>query len=115
MGAGELRHRVTLETPSAAISNGDGGFVHPEPWPVLAYRIAANVKPASARDLERLVSGTVQSSASHLVKIRYMSGVTTQERLVYHDITDRAMAITGVIDLEERHVWLVLSCEETVQ
>jgi hypothetical protein len=39
--------------------------------------------PATARDLERVVAGTVQSSATHLVTIRYLAGVTTKTRVVW--------------------------------
>lgn len=113
-GAGELRHRVTLENPGTAIPDNEGGFT--QTWTRLGGTDhAAAVEPATARDLERTVSNTVQSTASHIVTIRYLPDVTTQTRLIFHDEgRDRTFSITGVQDPGERHRELVLACEEQV-
>ena len=106
--AGGLRHCVTIQTPGANVPDGDGGFT--QSWTALASRIPAAVAPATARDLERVVAGTVQSTASHLVTIRYLAGVTTAQRVVFHDsVGDRTFSINGVMDEDERHVQLVLA------
>lgn len=113
MNIGSLRHRVTLRTPAVPIADGDGGYTRAVT--TLASRVPASVVPASAKSLERVKANTVASSATHVVTLRYLPGVTTQTELVFHDgPTDRPMAITGLSDTEERHVELVLTCEEAV-
>lgn len=114
MQIGSLRHRVTLQTPAAPVPDGDGGYT--QAVTTLASRLPASVEPATAKSLERVVANTVASTASHLVTLRYLAGVTTAAQLVFHDgTTDRPMAITGVHDTDERHIELVLECAEAVQ
>jgi len=114
MDIGALRHRVTLRLLGAGVADGDGGYT--QATTVLAYRVAAKVEPATARTLERVTANTVASSASHLVTLRYLPGVTTQTQLTFHDgQTDRLMSITGVHDHEERHQQLQLECVEAIQ
>lgn len=114
MRLGDLRHRVSLTTPGAIVPDGDGGFT--QTTATLASRVPAYVVPASSRALERVVANTVASSASHLVTLRYLPGVTTKTALVFHDgPVDRPMSITGMHDTEERHVELILECQEAVQ
>lgn len=112
MQAGSLRHRVTLQSPSAPVADGDGGFT--QTWTAFATRISAKVEPATARSLERVVANSVQSRASHLVTIRYRTGVTTTSRVVFHDVSDRTFSVAGVVDPNERRIRLVLACEEIV-
>jgi SPP1 family predicted phage head-tail adaptor len=107
MRAGTLRHLVTLQTPASA-SDGDGGFT--DTWTTLAT-VWASIVPATARDLERVVAGTVQSSATHLVTIRYLAGVTTKTRVVFGS---RLFSVTGMQNPEERNISLVLVCQEIV-
>jgi head-tail adaptor len=113
MDVGALEHRVTLQTAGTPVPDGNGGYTQTPT--TLASRVPASVKPATPRDLERSVANTVQSSASHLVTVRYLTGVTTQTQLIFHDgATDRPMAISGMHDPDERHVFLVLACTEVV-
>jgi SPP1 family predicted phage head-tail adaptor len=109
---GYLRHRVTLETPTT-VPDGEGGFT--ETWAVLGLRIPAAVEPATARELERVAANTVTTTASHLVTIRYLPGVTTKTRVTFHDgPTNRILSIEGTHDDEERHRMLILQCTEAV-
>lgn len=108
MRAGSLRHRVTLQTPATA-ADGDGGYT--DTWTALAT-VWASVVPATAHDLERAVAGTVQSSATHLVTIRYLAGVTTKTRVLFGT---RTLQVTGVQNPDERNISLVLVCQEIVQ
>lgn len=112
MNIGTLRHRVSLQT-TTEVPDGLGGSTQ---IPVtLASRVPASVEPATARSLERVAANTVTSTASHLVTIRYVRGVTTKTSLVFHDgTTDRPMAIEGIHDPSEKHVALVLECAEAV-
>lgn len=108
MDIASLRHRVTLENPGAMVPDGDGGFT--TPFTAFAT-VWASIAPATAKDLERLVAGSVQSSATHVVRIRYLAGVTTLTRVRFGL---RSFAITGVMNPDERSVELVLTCEEVV-
>jgi SPP1 family predicted phage head-tail adaptor len=112
MRIGSLRHRVTLQAPGELIPDGDGGYT--ESWTVLGRRIPAAVEPATARTLERIAANAVASTASHLVTVRYLPGVTTKTRVVFHDVVDRTMSVTGHHDHQERHRVLVLECLEDV-
>lgn len=113
ISAGALRHRVTLENPGAPVPDGGGDFT--QAWTVLASRVPASVAPVTARSLERIAANTVTSTATHLVALRYLAGVTTQTRLTFHDgDVDRRMSVTGRHDPEERHVVLMLEAVEQV-
>lgn len=106
MNIGQLRHKVTLEGPGPSVPDGDGGFT--TVWTVLA-RVWADIRPATPRDLERRVASTVQATASHIVVIRWLPGVTTATRIKFGT---RTFEVTGVQNPEEQDVSLVLACEE---
>jgi SPP1 family predicted phage head-tail adaptor len=110
MNPGALRHRIVLENPGTPVVDGDGGFT--QTWTALVPSpVSASIVPATARDLERNVAGTVLSTASHLVTIRHHSGVTQQTRITYGT---RLFSVTGIYDWEERKVFQVLACVEVV-
>lgn len=101
---------MTLQNPGAAVPDGDGGYTQvfanldpPQMW--------AEIKPATARDLERVAAGTVLSTATHLITMRYHAGVTTQTRVLFDD---RIFNVTGVANPEERNVELILTAVEIV-
>lgn len=110
MKVGALRHQITLQNPGAAVPDGDGGFT--QTWTNLdPARVSAAIQPATARDLERIVANTEQSKASHLVTIRYHSGVTTETRILFGT---RILQVTGIQNPDERNISLILVCEEIV-
>lgn len=105
LGAGELRHKVTLENPTST-ADGDGGYS--TTWAELT-QTWAQIRPATAREIERVFAGTVSSVATHVVTVRYVDGVTTATRVVFQS---RILAVTGVANSEERNRELVLACQE---
>jgi SPP1 family predicted phage head-tail adaptor len=110
MDVGSLRHQVSLQNPPpAATPDGDGGYTE---TPVTFATVWASIVPATAHDLERAVAGTVQSSATHLVTIRYLAGVTTKTRVLFGT---RTLQVTGVQNPDERNISLVLVCQEVIQ
>lgn len=119
-GAGTLRHAVTLETPGVGVPDSDGGST--AGWSALAPLWWASIQPATARDLERTVAGTVLSTATHLLRMRYLPGVTTQTRITKGPRNpdgslatgSREFSVTGIANPEERNVELVLVCVEVV-
>lgn len=106
---GQKRHLVTLENPGPSVPDGDGGYT--QTWASLGSRYA-EVKPATARDLERTAAGTVLASASHLVTIDYHPLVSTQTRIVFKGT--RVLSVVGVSNPEERDKDLILVCVEMV-
>lgn len=103
-----LRHFVTVQNPSAPAPDGDGGFTQTFTDAATAW---AEIRPASARDLERVVGGTVMSEASHIARMRYHPAVTTKSQLLFGS---RVFAVTGVQNVDERNVELVIACQEVV-
>lgn len=112
MNIGQLRHKVTLDNPTGTVPDGEGGFT--EGLVRLATRIPASVTPATVRSLERVVANTVTSTASHIVHLRYVAGVTTNTICTFHDRVDRTLRVTGFNDPEERHIELFLECQEVL-
>jgi SPP1 family predicted phage head-tail adaptor len=110
MDSGALRHSVILENPGPSIPDGDGGFT--QSWaPNLPSPVWASITPATSRDLERLVAASVQSVATHVIRIRYHANVTTATRVTYGA---RVFEVTGVQNPDERNIELVLVCQERV-
>ena len=108
--AGARRHRFTVQNPGALVPDGSGGYS--ETPVVLAQTIYGELLPATAS--ERRMPNVVTASASHLVTIPYLAGVTLTSTLILHDARegDRTFSIAGISDPENRHVQLILACEE---
>lgn len=108
---GQKRHLVTLRGPGTLVPDGDGGYtqVPTNLEPPTRY---AEIKPATARDLERTIANAVQSKASHIVTMDYHPDVTTETTLLFGT---RVFQVTGVQNPEERNIDLVLACEEVVR
>ncbi len=101
--AGDLRHRVTIE--SATRTSDDAGGSTTE-WQTVAEVWAAIWSRTVAEDfaLDR-IAGT----ASHDIWIRYRSDVTPDMRI---RLGNRIFDILGAIDVEDRGAWLKCPSEE---
>jgi head-tail adaptor len=105
---GQRRHLVSFQNPGASVPDGDGGSV--SSWYTLTPPTAyAKIKPATAKDLERVAAGTVLATASHVVTFPYHPGVTTVTRIVFGA---RVFSVTGVSNPEERNVETICVCVE---
>jgi head-tail adaptor len=108
--AGRRIHRITLQDPGAPVPDGDGGYT--DGWadldPAFAY---ASIDPASARDIERIASGTTISQAAYIVTMPYHPGVTTKTRLTFNG---RALDVVSRQNPAERNVDLVIVAVEVV-
>lgn len=79
---GTYRHRVTVQNPGPPIPDGDGGYT--EGWlDADPPELDVSITPATARDLENLTAGTVSATATHVIRGRYHSGITTATRLLF--------------------------------
>ncbi len=118
MEFGHLRHRVTLDNPSAPIPDGDGG--ESIRWPPaggvrVGTRVPAAVDTVVGAGQERTIAKTVEGVGSYTVQLRYLAGVTLQTRVTFHDgLIDRVLWVNGIADDQQRHAMLVLSCAERV-
>jgi len=111
--AGLRPHKVTVQVPGDPVSDGYGGYT--EGWvDVTPNTLYVRIQPASVSDLERMTSGSVITSASHIVTCPYHAGVTTKARLLFTDISGKARTFTvaGLINPEERNRELILLCGE---
>lgn len=114
LSAGELRHRVTVQS-IPEVDDGHDGFTDGPPVSVHS-RIPARVKPLRGVELER--ARQIDPRLSHEITLRYWRGYTEdlaggRVELIYHDDDDRTFEIVGPpLDVDEAHVMLQLSCRE---
>lgn len=104
MRAGTLRHRVTIERPVDA-RDGFGQAVHG--WETFATRWA-EVRGLSGRELFEAQQN--MSRATHTVRMRDVSGVTTDMRI--KDDRNRYLNILSALDAEGRSRETVFVCAE---
>ena len=109
--AGKRDKLVDIQVPDGdAVPDGDGGFS--QEFRTLRADVFASIEPATARGLERFRSNTVISTASHIVTIPYIVGVTTDAQLRYGS---RVLQVRGYANPNEDNVELILACEEIVK
>jgi SPP1 family predicted phage head-tail adaptor len=77
---GQLRHRVTIQTPTVARDEFQGRV---EGWTVVASPVRARVVPTGGRELFQ--NGAVQANATHRVTLRYRGDLGPKCRLVWLD------------------------------
>lgn len=105
-----LHHRVSVQRRVVANVGGIGQ----ETWPVLYARVAAHVESRQEQQ-EQVIDGTVQTQASrrYVVHTRYLPGVGTSHRMVYHHPEgDRVLQVLGLSDVGEDQRWQRSECVE---
>ena len=115
MQAGELIHRISLQTRTET-SDGHDGYT--ESWSTVQGRVAARVDPLSGRDLER--ARQIDPRATHRVCLRFWrahndSFVGGRARVIWHDdgaIGDRTLEVLGPPRETVHRVELELTCGE---
>lgn len=103
MQSGKLRHQLTIQTRS---TTADSVGQPVESW-TDGQTVWASVNPLQGRELE--YAQAVNSETSHKVTIRYLSGLTTGNRLKFGT---RVFEILSIINMDERNIQLVLMCKE---
>lgn len=103
IAAGELRHLVVIQDRSLAQDSFGGQLRN---WTDFISARAA-VKPLTGRELE--LAQAIAAETSHQVTLRYRAGITPAQRLIY---AGRIFNIHAVIDVDERHMKLVLLVSE---
>lgn len=103
MKIGKLRHQITIQQNTRS-SDGSGGYSYT--WSTFAT-IWGSVSPPNAR--QRFFADRLEHNITHVVVIRYMSGITSDMR-ISHD--GRYLQIHGIRNPDERGISLELMCEE---
>lgn len=103
IAAGSLRLSVTIEEVTE--TNTDG--VVAQSWSDYADNVRAGILPQSGREFYR--AKQVYADMTHLVRIRYLAGVTPKMRL---KLGSRYLNIVSVGNVEERDRVLDLVCIE---
>ena len=115
LNPGLLRHRVTLDNPSTATGDGDGGAAVLWP-PAGGVRLGARVPAAielTTGQGERSIAKTHEGVSTLTVRIRYLPGVSLATRVTWHDgAVDRTLWVNELADDEHRHAVLALTCAE---
>lgn len=108
--SGRRIHWIELQNPDGEpVPTGDGEYT--QEYATFAKHFAS-IDPATAQKLERFAQTVPVASASHIVVIPFEQHVTTRTRVLYGK---RLFHIVGYADPEERHIELVLVCNEEVK
>lgn len=106
MRAGNLRHRVVLQSPDGS---RDAVGERTTTWTDVAT-VWASVNPLTVREL--LAAGQVQSEVSHRVRIRHSAAVAAIDASWRVLFGARVLVIQGVRNIEEAGVEIELLCSE---
>ena len=106
MKAGDLRHIISIV--SQPTTENAAGEREAAADVVVAANIAAEVAPASAREVMQ-AQQSLDKETTHTVRIRYRSGIDSGQAVLFGD---RRLDIAGIINVDERNVELRLQCQE---
>ena len=115
MNAGELIHRVSLQTRTET-DDGHGGF--DETWTTVQARIAGRVNALAGRDLER--ARQIDPRSEYAVHLRYWRAHNDdldggRARVIWHDdgaVGDRTLEIVAPPREVDHRNALELICKE---
>ncbi len=93
MRAGQLDRRISIERKT--VTNEPDYGTEVVAWVVFASRIAAQVQDVLPSKSETAGQGIAMATQPARVRIRYLSGITSDMRVVVHGVTDRLMQITA--------------------
>lgn len=99
MKIGDLRHRIAIEQKQVAQDPDSGELV--QDWVTLAERWAS-IQPLRGRTY--WAAAMVQSEATHIVRMRYMAGVSADMRIRFGDRTFRIAEPPRNIDERNREL-----------
>jgi head-tail adaptor len=103
---GEYRHLVMVQVEGERVTNEHGDYV-PSYLDLLQQYASIEGPP---RENEAIAGNVERASVTHTVEMDYHPEIDHRSRIVLE--SGRILHVRGVVDLEERHVTLKLSCEE---
>lgn len=98
-----LDARITIEAETRTVTASGGATLTWSPVAVLW----ANVKPLSGS--EKLEAEKLTTRITHQVTIRHRTDITTAHRI---RVGTQTFRIESIADVDFRHEWLELTCEE---
>ncbi len=101
---GQMRQRIALQVRTVTRVEG----IPEENWATVATVWAA---VADLSGKEYFQAGAMQSEVTTRIKIRYRTGITPSMRVLYGS---RVFQILSVIDKDERHHVIELTCKEVI-
>lgn len=102
---GRMRNRIAIQSRTATTSE-TGGVTHT--WST-DMTVWGSISPLSGN--EPLRADKLLPEVSHRVRIRYRSGITAKNRLVFDS---RVFQIVAVLNRDERNIELELLCSEAI-
>lgn len=105
MQAGQLRHKIALQSPTE-VSDGLGGVT--VTWST-QHKCYAEIDPPKGRQF--FVAGQKQNEVVQRIRIRYYSSVTPEWRVRFGT---RYFDIESIIDPDERNIEQIMMCTEQV-
>lgn len=105
MNAGDLRHRVTIQSPTRSV-DARTGQRSPGSWADVATVWAA-VWPRATREGE--IAGRQEQTITHEVRMRYTPALNAECRLKFGT---RILSIVGVDNVDERNRELRITAKE---
>ena len=105
MKAGQLRHRITIQTRTES-TDAIGGYT--ETWATY-YECWAAVWPI--KSAEQLDAMKLENQITHRIRIRYRSGITTKHRVLFGE---RTFQIVSKMNPDERNIMLDLMSTEDI-
>jgi len=106
--AGNLRHRIAIQTETS-VSDGMGGFTLSWANVENMGSVPAAIWPLSAK--ENLDAMKLEQQITHKIRIRYQSGITSKNRIVFGS---RTFNIISILNYEERNRSFDLLCLEDI-
>lgn len=106
MRAGKLNRRITISAPTQTQSSADGSIG--ESWAELDT-VWASIEPLSSREQANRTQAALPE-ATHSVRIRYLSGVTSRCKVAYGS---RTLDVVGPpLNVSEGDREMILTCKE---
>jgi len=106
MRAGQLHHRIYLQSVSAYTKNKAGEKI---PTWTTYDTVWANINPVAGDETMRGVSS--ESEVTHDITIRYQSSLSPKDRILFGT---RVFTIANILNKREYGVWMVVKCNEVV-
>ena len=113
MKAGQLRHRVTIESPTRA---RDANGQNIPTWTEVDT-VAARIKDLSARQIALNQASTNTATATYEITIRFLKSLQQLHRIRFDDnktgtVVARYFTINDIDDVEERGIEQVIKATE---
>lgn len=106
MRSGRLKHRITIKIPYSKMDEWESDNTS---WAIYAV-VWAEIKPLRAR--ERHDDETYKMHVTHLIRMRFIRGVTPKMQIYFEG---RKFNIQGITSQYEENRELVLEAEEIVE